>query len=305
MEQRQSGGNLAPLRDQLSQVTFVPTSPMALTPSLNPEHPPDDPPAPGKVWAWESDPGYWMEVNCGTCRDVLWFRRGDFPIGHPDFGKMDRCPDCADFTPAQLKARGITAGMSEAGFVGRDAKSLLTFDPQKQPFGDARQAATEAKRSVQTWAARSGPEFLVLVGKPGVGKSHLGEGAIGQVVANQQTARYVIWEDFAHHAKDNLESFHDYLGQLRNTEWLVIDDVGQAYESARAYLSATLHEIVGHRFHWNKRTLVAGNLAPDQGQNRQMYWGQVLGDRFASRVTDKSRVKIISLWACADLRATL
>lgn len=249
--------------------------------------------------------GWWFEAPCGLCSGARWFRRGNFPLGHPDFGQMDACPRCTAVSPEQQLAERVRRGFAAAGFSGVPARTLSDFLPERQPNIDGKKLAVDAKRCVMAWAHGSGPEFLVLVGPSGVGKTHLEEGGVTELVMRGEACRYVIWEDFAHGVQDNLDRVHEFLGTLRDTPWLLIDDVGAAYESQREYLRGRLHEILGHRFQWAKPTMLAGNLAPGEGEDVDSYWRRVFGERFASRMTDRTKVKTVSLWACKDLRRTL
>lgn len=244
--------------------------------------------------------GDYLPHDCEWCHDAGWTRRGGLR-GTPDFGKLDHCPECANETDDERQVKAIKARMERAGFYGIEAKRFDDFHPASQPTQAGKESAAIALARVTDWSHESGPAFLVLAGGAGVGKTHLEQAACRRLVERGAGVKYVVWEDFAHHARDSFERVHAYIDALRETRFLVIDEVFAARDN-RDYLSDTLRDLMGHRHVFDKPTMIAGNLTDDENPN---FWKDTFGERFVDRMRDKTTFQMVDLWACESLRPAL
>jgi DNA replication protein DnaC len=222
---------------------------------------------------------------------------------------MTACPDCAYVAPEDLKRQRFAKAMDSSGFYGIQTRPFADFDPEQQSratWDDAAlavpavEAAQQAKADIVKWSARAGPFLTVLVGGHGVGKTMLAQAAARVVVWRGDRLRYILWEEFANETRD-FDTISQYVRDLMEADWLILDDVGAASDP-NDYLTTKLTEIIGSRFARNRETLIVGNMRPRAGQLPGDYWRERLGDRVADRMTDRSAVNLVSLWACQTMR---
>jgi DNA replication protein DnaC len=144
---------------------------------------------------------------------------------------------------------------------------------------------------------------LIVTGTTGSGKTHLMQGAAASVIERGESPVFVIWADFVFGLRQKIDASHEYMGKLRDADYLVIDEVLSARDST-SFLAETLQDLLGHRTHYNKPTMLAGNLVAegDTPAVRKQWWIDRVGERFVSRMTDKTVVKVVDMWECEDLR---
>tara|TARA_R110000765_G_scaffold49669_3_gene101049 strand:- start:2010 stop:2309 length:300 start_codon:yes stop_codon:yes gene_type:complete len=92
------------------------------------------------------------------------------------------------------------------------------------------------------------------------------------------------------------------MARLRDAEYLILDEILAARDTG--FLGDQLEELLGHRTHHNKPTLLAGNLVAEGETSavRKQWWIERLGERFVSRMQDKTMVKVVDMWECDDMR---
>ena len=225
------------------------------------------------------------------------------PLGEPRFGKMQPCSDCTSDLFEQAHRRLVQVRFEQAGIVQDRSARLDEFSPEFQGEQEGVSAAQLAFDLLMKWSAQQGPTFVILTGPPGVGKSHLAEGVGADLCERSEQIRYVRWEDFADLARDP-DGSSSYLRSLRGVDWLVVDDVGAAYDP-RGYLRVKLAEVLTSRIDAGRRTLLTGNLSPEPGESVGHFWSAALGDRVADRMTDSTRAKSVSMWRCTSVRSRL
>ncbi len=260
-------------------------------------------------WSWTQDEKQeYYGLACKTCEDLRWMPYLDVngrkpTLNQPMFGKMIPCPDCTATTVAEAEAAKTAGLFKSAGFGGIDVKRIDTFNTIRQGSRDGRKAAEIALRSIVQWSAGSGPPFLVLLGGAGVGKTHLSEGAAAKIIERGDPVVYVIWADFVFGFRENLDQQHEHMRRLRDAEYLIIDEVFAARDP-HFFLAETLQDLLGHRTHYNKPTLLAGNLVTEgkTQAEKDKWWIDRVGDRFVSRMQDETVVKVVDMWPCEDLR---
>lgn len=137
-----------------------------------------------------------------------------------------------------------------------------------------------ARAHALRWVAGYGAPWLVLVGGNGLGKSHIAEAAIRDLVAQGKRAR---WEPVVsllqglRRCYDRGESADDLLETVAATPWLVLDDLGR--ERGTDWVRERLYWLVNERSTKHLRTLVTTNEG-------LVSIGATLGRATAERVYD-------------------
>ena len=245
---------------------------------------------------------------CANCLDFRWVHvlneHGTWPkLYEPGFGKMTPCLDCSADTVANT-ARARTASLFKfAGLGDVQVKRFDSFEGFRQTTRKGVEAAELAKRSIWEWASKSGPDHLVVTGGTGVGKTHLTEAAAAHIIERGDEVVYIIWADFVFGFRENLDERQEHMRRLRDAETLIVDEILAARDTT-SFLAESLQDLMGHRTHYGKRTVLAGNLVAegDTQAEQKQWWVDRLGDRFFSRMQDKNMVKVIDMWECDDLR---
>ena len=191
----------------------------------------------------------------------------------------------------------------DAGFKGIKVKRIETVETTRQIALKGRIEAEAAKRAIVEWASGSGPAFLMLTGGTGVGKTHLSEASVALVIDRGDPVVYITGTDFSFEMHEEFKGKHEAMRRLRDAPYLVLDEVLGARDST-GFVSETLQDLLSHRTEWNKPTLLAGNLYPEgeTQEVRKKWWADRVGERFVSRMTDKTMVNRVEMWECDDLR---
>ncbi|HYG57830.1 MAG TPA: ATP-binding protein, partial [Symbiobacteriaceae bacterium] len=122
-------------------------------------------------------------------------------------------------------------------------------------------------------------ESLVVLGHPGVGKTHLACAVAHEVIAARCTTVYLTMNDFLEIARirtlDLTEDNRDYLRGILNADLLVLDDLGA--EKVTDYSLQELMMMLNHRLNSGLPMLVTSNLSEEEIK-------QYYGDRIHSRL---------------------
>ena len=233
-------------------------------------------PRPAPSWALtpaEEEPEQ-AQPPCPVCRGAGWYRH-DVQPGHPQFGQAQRCT-CAVALHLAQAAAGLTdeqRGQTFAAFRDRpgiQAASAAACDWAEQPEG-----------------------WLVLLGGPGTGKSHLLAAVANRLIERGHSPRYWAAVDLLAWLRAGFDDgaeppYQQRLDGLTARPLLLLDDIGA--ERSTDWAVERWQELLDGRYRAQTPTVIASNLTPALIEDR-------LGERIASRLRDRRLCRVRGLSA--------
>ena len=111
-------------------------------------------------------------------------------------------------------------------------------------------------------ARREDGEGLLLMGAPGIGKTHLLAGLVAECIASGYSARYASWPEVWDHHRPPFDGSPEVLmRELCAVEFLALDEIGVRTGTERE--QARLFELIDSRYRQSLPTLVATNATQD------------------------------------------
>lgn len=220
------------------------------------------------------DPSYVPEETSEVCPACKGHRLvvHNVRYGHPDFGKVYPC------VCHQEAAPGST--LDTFNFLPNYSDVKLAYE------------------ATVNWCAKRGPSILVLNGPRGVGKTHLAQAALREIMRVDPNARTRWMPDgqLSDTIRDSYEndSWNEWKAEFKNCHWLIIDDLGSVQLSD--HMKSRYGEIIDWRWQGAAnpeiRTMITTNAKAD-----------MLGSRVESRLKDVSRTRSVTIEA-PDYRLT-
>lgn len=185
--------------------------------------------------------------------------------------------------------------LKEAGLVGwlKDA-GLDTFASRADwPVGAQ---ACKSRVTAYTRALLSnspGPNWLILYGNLGTGKSHLAAAVIVAALhAGWRKCFFRVWPDYLKRlqfswARDAQESEANIIDELQSGDLVVIDDLDKRQPSDWA--RGTLYSVLNHRYNAKLPTILTFNCGPDEVDAKapgRLALEEYMGRAVLDRVTD-------------------
>lgn len=178
--------------------------------------------------------------DCHICGDAGFVRRAR-PIDHPMFGKAEPCDCVLREDPVERRSRleriGNLAGLARFTFE--------TFEVDRRPaLAELRDAAAAYAAAPNGW--------LVFTGMSGSGKTHLAAAVANGRVALGEPAFFMVVPDLLDHLRagyssdDDDASYERLFEQVRNTPFLVLDDIDAA--APTDWAREKLYQLVNSRF---------------------------------------------------------
>lgn len=216
-----------------------------------------------------------------------------------------QCPECARITKEQRDARAeaeqalnirlaISRKLGDSLIPKRFAdRSLANYQVQNK--GQA-EALRFCRHYVKTFAqiAETG-RCMVLLGKPGTGKTHLGAGMANDLMRNTshsavyRTVGAVLQAIRATYDRANEATEASILASLIEPSLLVLDEVGVSKEQPSDFELTTLFAIINGRYEQVKPTVVISNLSPEQLPG-------AMGERCVDRLREGGMIVVPFEW---------
>ena len=213
-------------------------------------------------WSPPIDPE--LSENCATCMDVKFVSPAEsVPLGHPDFGGLIPCPECSGADSDEAVRRfAKLAGLNEEHVP----QSFQSFDVAMQ---DNQAAALIMLNAFSGWAVGAQPPaswypWAVILGDPGIGKTHLCIAAMWRLARRHQVSLYMDAVELANRARSFDDGQADDLQrQLVDAPWLLLDDVGNVHDPS-GYVASVVSGVLGERHKRRMPTLITSNLTIEE-----------------------------------------
>ena len=176
---------------------------------------------------------------------------GDYPVGHPDFGKYVACACRIAEKQGQLTSLFYKqSGLNRMETI----PTLDTFDIKKSANGK------EAYDSVSSWAFSDVHyKWLLLHGDYGLGKTHLCKAVTVGLLHNKVPCRYVNANEFIETCKEKMDTgeYDEYVKSIRECSRLILDDIGQEYSTD--WTQQVFYNLIDYRYSNYLPTMITTN----------------------------------------------
>lgn len=184
---------------------------------------------------------------------------GRVPLAVPAF-----CPACSRAAAVlKQRARAILAEQELQWDRWKQAEIPARFRNRTVANWQPSKSQAGAARIVQAWLADVDARWkdgvgLLLMGVPGVGKTHLLAGLVTATIQAGYSARYASWPDvWARCRPPFTEHPDELLRALAKVDFLALDEIG--LKAATEKEQARLFELIDTRYSQQRPTLVATN----------------------------------------------
>jgi DNA replication protein DnaC len=211
---------------------------------------------------------------CPVCGGAGFVSR-NVPVDHPYFGQAIPCA-CKEAELAERR-RARLERLSNLGALTRHTFDTLVADGRSPETPEHRHRFRLAVQAARSFA--SDPQgWLVLVGPPGSGKTHLAAAIANARIAAGEPALFVVVPDLLDHLRSTFApasdvSYDEMFENLRTAPLLILDDLGT--QSSTPWAMEKLYQLLNARYNGRLPTVVT--------TNRPL---QDLDERLRVRVTD-------------------
>lgn len=186
----------------------------------------------------------------------------EVPVGHPDFGKLFRCPN----NPVEQDEEHQRRFRALSNLDAYENKTFANFESHLPWLtGEQQQSLDNAFRGAQNFAADPSG-WLMIEGTYGCGKTHLAAAIGNERLARGDMVIFITTPDLLDHLRGtfgpNSEVGYDQLFErIRNVPLLILDDLGA--ENATAWAEEKLFQLLNHRYSHRLPTVITTNANLD------------------------------------------
>lgn len=224
------------------------------------------------------------DPNCPICGGIGYIRT-DYPIDHPDFGKMVSC-ECRREKEQEARQRRIFSNSNLSMF------SHMTFEGFN-PMGriglpEVQQKSLSVAYNQAKHFASTQQGWLLLNGGFGCGKTHLAAAIANQAAAAGQDVLFLTvpdlldWLRFSYGGDPN--AFENRFEEIREAPLLVMDDLGT--QNATPWAQEKLFQILNTRYLSRRPTVITTNQTVEE-----------IDGRIQSRLMDPELVTFVKITA--------
>lgn len=227
---------------------------------------------------------------CPVCKGAGYLRQ-DVPFGHPGFGRPIQC-ECKQ---RDLQAKRRLQRQEASNLRGWVEKRFGNFQIDNTAPTQLREAYQIARAYAQDPNG-----WLVFMGKPGCGKTHLAAAIANQYLDTGETVLFITVSELLDHLRATFSPSSDIgydklFSQMRESSLLVLDDLGA--QKSSPWANEKLFQLINYRYNFKMPTVITTNLLPSQNHTHTE-----IDDRVRSRMSDFSFVTTLNLDRVRDYR---
>ncbi|MBI4180819.1 MAG: ATP-binding protein [Chloroflexi bacterium] len=183
---------------------------------------------------------------CPICQGAR-FVHPLLPAGKPDFSQVVPCR-CTQQELGEERQAHLQRYSNLGSLVHLTFDNLLPQGRSENPF--SQEQFSRVCQAARAFASEP-KGWLVLVGPSGSGKTHLAAAIANQRIKNNQPVFYITTPDLLDHLRSSFSPsseipYNDFFEQVRNTQLLVLDDLGA--QSSTPWAKEKLDQLLNHRF---------------------------------------------------------
>ena len=211
-----------------------------------------------RVLAWnqamadrkDRNSGKFLSVSSCNCGGTGWIVGSEKYNPQDELAQFGRIIPCSCQNVDKAKRLWNVAGLPPDGREAR--QTIANFKPADN--GDLQLALEECV----AWAQEQEPEWVMLMGTTGTGKTHLARAAVAAVLWQEKPAKYIEAVDFREQFGNPTDDVAmAALPTYMHVEFLAIDDVGREYVTP--FSIEKLHRVLNYRADRHMKTLLTTN----------------------------------------------
>lgn len=206
------------------------------------------------------------DPNCEFCSG-LGYVRADYPVGHPNFGKLEICVCRQDEVSQHERSRLFSFSqlkeLKDYTFENFQSRGRIGL-------GEHQAVSLEQAYTQSTQYARNLNGWLLLRGNYGCGKTHLAAAIANFAVSFGIETLFITVPDMLDSLRFSYNSsgisFEERFEEIRRSQLLILDDFGT--QNATEWAQEKLFQIINFRYINRLPLVVTTNLDLDQIEGR-------------------------------------